>query len=72
MAVTGTVVPPLAQRPGPAPEETPECEGSTTAGISVPEPVELHDAWSGLVPMLLIGVMVIACVGFMIGRMLAL
>ncbi|OKI29142.1 hypothetical protein A6A07_23370 [Streptomyces sp. CB03911] len=58
------------ERPVPVrrPAETPECEASTCAGISTPESVELHTAWPGWIPLLVIGVMVVCCVGFAVGR----
>jgi hypothetical protein len=54
-----------------APTETPECESSTGHGISTPEAVELHTAWPGWAPMLVIAVLVLCTVGFMVGRILA-
>ncbi|MGV9264909.1 DUF6480 family protein [Kitasatospora sp. NPDC003701] len=51
-----------------APTETPECEASTCAGISTPESAELHTAWPGWIPLLVIAVLVISCLGFAIGR----
>ncbi|MFB9370836.1 DUF6480 family protein [Kitasatospora albolonga] len=53
---------------GPAPAETPECEASTCHAISVPEPVELHDAWPGWIPLTLILVMALAVAAFAVGR----
>ncbi|WP_431683728.1 DUF6480 family protein [Kitasatospora sp. KL5] len=50
------------------PTETPECEASTCAGISVPESTELHTAWPGWIPLLVIAVMVVSCLGFLVGR----
>ncbi|AUG75878.1 hypothetical protein CFP65_0959 [Kitasatospora sp. MMS16-BH015] len=50
------------------PIETPECESSTGHGISTPESVELHTAWPGWIPLLVIAVMVVSCVGFAVGR----
>ncbi|MGW6917145.1 DUF6480 family protein [Kitasatospora sp. NPDC054939] len=57
-------------RPSPAvaPTETPEGEGSTCHGISTPEAPELHTAWPGWIPLLVIAVLVISCLGFAIGR----
>ncbi|GJF31292.1 hypothetical protein KNE206_39920 [Kitasatospora sp. NE20-6] len=57
--------------PGIRPTETPECEASTCHAISTPERVELHNAWPGWIPLLLIGLLVVACAGFAIGRILA-
>ncbi len=54
-----------------APFETPECESSTTAGISTPERPELHDAWPGWLPLAFVAVFVVAVVGFMVARMIA-
>ncbi|MCX5215086.1 hypothetical protein OG689_38495 [Kitasatospora sp. NBC_00240] len=62
---TAPPTPPAAR---PAPTETPECEASTCAGISTPESVELHNAWPGWVPLLLIALMVLSCLGFAVGR----
>ncbi|MFF9641717.1 DUF6480 family protein [Kitasatospora aureofaciens] len=61
---------PAHERPVPAtpPTETPECESSTCSGISTPESVELHTAWPGWIPLLVIAVMVLCCVGFAVGR----
>jgi hypothetical protein len=58
------------ERPEPPtpPAETPECESSTSSGISTPESVELHTAWPGWIPLLVIGIMVVSCVGFAVGR----
>ncbi|MFE2347927.1 DUF6480 family protein [Kitasatospora cineracea] len=53
------------------PTETPECEASTTHGISTPEAVELHTAWPGWIPLLAIMVMVVCCIGFAVGRIFA-
>ncbi|MEU6232098.1 DUF6480 family protein [Kitasatospora sp. NPDC047058] len=50
------------------PTETPECEASTCSGISTPEPVELHNAWPSWIPLLVIAVLVVCCVGFAVGR----
>ncbi|GAA2805938.1 hypothetical protein GCM10010505_35470 [Kitasatospora aburaviensis] len=50
------------------PTETPECESSTCAGISTPESVELHTAWPGWIPLVVIAVLVVCCVGFAVGR----
>ncbi|MBP0450729.1 hypothetical protein J5Y04_14420 [Kitasatospora sp. RG8] len=60
----------VRERPVPAgpPAETPECEASTCAGISTPESVELHTAWPGWIPLMVIVVMVVSCVGFAVGR----
>ncbi|WP_371494314.1 DUF6480 family protein [Kitasatospora sp. NBC_00374] len=57
---------------GPEPAETPECESSTSHEISTPEAPELHNAWPGWAPMLLIAVMVLACVLFMVGRIFSI
>ncbi|MCU7826242.1 DUF6480 family protein [Kitasatospora sp. DSM 101779] len=62
---------PEAPVPAVPPTETPECEASTCHGISLPEPVELHDAWPGLIPIALIAVLVIACAGFAVARIAA-
>ncbi|MFJ1753549.1 hypothetical protein [Kitasatospora sp. NPDC088134] len=51
-----------------APTATPECESSTTHGISTPEAVELHSAWPGWAPLLVITLMVVSAVGFAVGR----
>ncbi|MFJ9948282.1 hypothetical protein [Kitasatospora sp. NPDC091207] len=51
-----------------APAETPECEGSTCAGISTPESLELRTAWPGWIPLLVIAALVVSCVGFAVGR----
>ncbi|WP_329492387.1 DUF6480 family protein [Kitasatospora sp. NBC_01246] len=61
---------PAHERPVPAspPTETPECESSTCAGISTPESTELHTAWPGWIPLLVITVLVVCCVGFAVGR----
>ncbi|MEU5386668.1 DUF6480 family protein [Kitasatospora cineracea] len=65
-------VPASAQLPGHSvPVETPECESSTTHGISTPEAVELHTAWPGWIPLLVIMVMVVCCIGFAVGRIFA-
>ncbi len=68
MALDRPLAPP--ERPVPAypPTETPECEASTCAGISTPEAPELHTAWPGWVPLLVIAVLVVGCVGFAIAR----
>ncbi|WP_406195279.1 hypothetical protein OH807_07120 [Kitasatospora sp. NBC_01560] len=69
MALTepaAAAVRPPASRPKPT--ETPECEASTCAGISTPEAPELHTAWPGWLPLLVIGVLVVSCVGFAVGR----
>ncbi|GHH80493.1 hypothetical protein GCM10018781_61120 [Kitasatospora indigofera] len=50
------------------PGETQEGEGSTTRDISVPEPPELRKAWSGVGPMIVVGVLVLAVVVFMVAR----
>ncbi|MFG2820879.1 hypothetical protein ACGFX4_15805 [Kitasatospora sp. NPDC048365] len=61
--------PPDPDRPGlRTPEETPECEGSTSHGISVPEPVELRTAWPSWIPLLAIGLLVLSFVGFAVAR----
>lgn len=52
---------------GVTPEETPAGESSTTAGISVPEPEELRNAW-GVWPLAVIAVMVLAVAMFMVAR----
>lgn len=71
MSVSNSVPAPV-QLPGhSAPTETPEGEGSTTHGISTPEPVELHTAWPGWIPLLIIVVMVVCCIGFAVGRIFA-
>ncbi|MEV4614933.1 hypothetical protein AB0K43_20390 [Kitasatospora sp. NPDC049258] len=71
MASTETVVAPAhPAATGAQPIETPECEASTCAGISTPEAPELHTAWPGWVPLLVIATMVISCVGFAVGRIL--
>ncbi|KJK59320.1 hypothetical protein [Saccharothrix sp. ST-888] len=71
MSVTDSA-PKLEVRPdAPSPTETPECEASTCHGISTAERVELHDAWPGWFPLLIITVMVVCAVGFMIGRILS-
>ncbi|MFC8722141.1 DUF6480 family protein [Kitasatospora sp. NPDC057198] len=71
MSVSHSVAAP-ARLPGhSAPVETPECEASTTHGISVPESAELHTAWPGWIPLLAIMVMVVCCVGFAVGRIFA-
>ncbi|MFI9271414.1 DUF6480 family protein [Kitasatospora sp. NPDC052896] len=57
-----------ARPPGVPPTETPEGEGSTTHGISIPEPPELHDAWPSWIPMALIALLVVAVLIFMIAR----
>ncbi|MFC9330019.1 hypothetical protein [Kitasatospora sp. NPDC057015] len=59
---------PTTGTPRPAPTETPECESSTGAAISTPESVELHTAWPGWIPLLLIALMVVSCLGFAVGR----
>ncbi|WP_030276299.1 DUF6480 family protein [Streptomyces sp. NRRL B-24484] len=69
-AETGTARP-EAPVPAVPPTETPECEASTCHGISLPEPVELHDAWPGWIPIALIAVLVIACAGFAVARIAA-
>lgn len=71
MSIGSVPVRPQAPVPSPQPTETPEGEGSTCAGISLPEPVELHDAWPGWVPLLLIALLVVGVLGFAIGRILA-
>ena len=53
------------------PTETPECESSTTAGISTPESTELHNAWPSWPPMVFVAVLVVAVIGFMVARMIA-
>ncbi|WP_327064322.1 DUF6480 family protein [Kitasatospora sp. NBC_01250] len=58
------------RRAGPAPTETPPAEGSTTAGISVPEPVELRQAW-GPWPLVVIGLLVLCVVVFLVARIFA-
>ncbi|MFE9426346.1 DUF6480 family protein [Kitasatospora sp. NPDC006697] len=58
---------PAPVRRGPPAGETPEGEGSTTAGISVPEPPELRTAW-GAWPMLLIALLVLSVLVFMVAR----
>ncbi|MEW1913338.1 hypothetical protein AB0442_33780 [Kitasatospora sp. NPDC085895] len=63
--------PPETPVPSVPPTETPECEASTCHGISLPEPVELHDAWPGWIPIALIAVLVIACAGFAVARIAA-
>ncbi|MEU9079912.1 DUF6480 family protein [Kitasatospora sp. NPDC004745] len=68
MSTTHAATPPLRPAAAPRPTETPECEGSTSAGISTPEAVELHTAWPGWIPLLVIAVLVICCVGFAVGR----
>ncbi|MFC8447492.1 DUF6480 family protein [Kitasatospora sp. NPDC057223] len=70
--VAASVVRPAGPPSGPKPTETPECEGSTCAGISTAERVELHTAWPGWIPLLLIGVLVFCSAGFMVGRILGL
>ncbi|MEV4561588.1 hypothetical protein AB0K51_32035 [Kitasatospora sp. NPDC049285] len=50
------------------PTETPECESSTTHGISIPEPVELHNAWPSWIPLLAIGLVVVSFTGFAVAR----
>ncbi|WP_431683219.1 DUF6480 family protein [Kitasatospora sp. KL5] len=55
-----------AERPG----ETPPAEGSTTAGISVPEPPELRRAW-GPWPLVVIGLLVLCVIVFMVARIIA-
>ncbi|WP_327071094.1 DUF6480 family protein [Kitasatospora sp. NBC_01302] len=69
MAATDPVVAPGRRAAtGAQPAETPECEASTCAGISTPEAVELHDAWPGWIPLLVIAAMVVSCAGFAVGR----
>ncbi|MFF4650795.1 DUF6480 family protein [Streptomyces sp. NPDC001380] len=53
------------------PAETPECESSTTAGISTPESPALHNAWSGRWPLVIIGLLVIVVIGFFAARIAA-
>ncbi|MFD7985487.1 DUF6480 family protein [Kitasatospora indigofera] len=50
------------------PGETLEGEGSTTHDISVPEPPELRKDWSGVGPMIVVGILVLAVVVFMVAR----
>ncbi|PBC70442.1 hypothetical protein BX265_7865 [Streptomyces sp. TLI_235] len=52
------------------PEETPPAESSTTAGISVPEPPELRNAW-GPWPLAVIGLLVLCVLVFMVARIFA-
>ncbi|GAA3049931.1 hypothetical protein GCM10020229_71780 [Kitasatospora albolonga] len=61
---------PVTPKPalGPVPTETPECEASTTHAISVPERVELHDAWPGWIPVAVILLMALTLAAFAIGR----
>ena len=54
----------------PPPTETPPGEGSTTEGISVPEPPELRRAW-GPWPLVIIAVLVLAVVVFLVARVAA-
>ncbi|MER8186138.1 DUF6480 family protein [Kitasatospora sp. NPDC094015] len=55
---------------GVAPTETPPGEASTTAGISVPEPDELRNAW-GVWPLLVIGLLVVCVLAFLVARIFA-
>ncbi|MFJ8043234.1 DUF6480 family protein [Kitasatospora sp. NPDC096147] len=60
----------MIDEPAPAavpPEETPDGESSTTAGISIPEPPEVRTAW-GAWPLVLVALMVQCVLGFLIGR----
>ncbi|WP_354638032.1 DUF6480 family protein [Kitasatospora camelliae] len=59
-----------ASATGATPEETPPAEGSTTAGISVPEPPELRRAW-GAWPLVIVGLLVLCVVVFMVARIAA-
>ncbi|MEV6206209.1 DUF6480 family protein [Kitasatospora sp. NPDC051914] len=56
--------------PAVPPEETPPGEGSTTEGISVPEPPELRRAW-GPWPLVVIGLIVLCVIVFMVARIIA-
>ncbi|MEU9126965.1 hypothetical protein AB0D08_02415 [Kitasatospora sp. NPDC048540] len=68
MAATVPPSVPVLPAARPVPTETPECEASTCAGISTPESVELHTAWPGWIPLLVIAVLVVSCLGFAVGR----
>ncbi|MEU1424375.1 DUF6480 family protein [Kitasatospora sp. NPDC005751] len=52
---------------GPAPQETPPAEESTTAGISTPEPPEVRQAW-GTWPIVVVAVLVVCVVLFFVAR----
>ncbi|RKE23493.1 hypothetical protein [Streptomyces sp. TLI_171] len=61
-------VPAAPERP--LPTETPECEASTSHGISIPEPVELRTAWPSWIPLLVIGIVAASFLGFAVARIL--
>ncbi|QKW23914.1 hypothetical protein HUT16_36720 [Kitasatospora sp. NA04385] len=71
MSVSHPVPAPVQLAGHSLPTETPECEASTTHAISTPESVELHTAWPGWIPLLIIVVMVASCIGFAVGRIFA-
>jgi hypothetical protein len=55
---------------GPPPTETPECESSTCAGISVHDPVHAHDDWWNWVGLASIVLITLFAAGFMVARVL--
>ncbi|QMU77156.1 hypothetical protein GXW83_17010 [Streptacidiphilus sp. PB12-B1b] len=52
----------------PRPQETPECESSTCAGISVHDPVYEHDSWWNWIGVGAVALIAVFAAGFMIAR----